>query len=305
MVTNEIKDFEKYVHDLRTKWNKFYTEKEQVMKDKLQIDKKIAKLISQVKKTKQKRDDINRTIQVLKKEREEKNKQTARFFGDLKKNQKDGHSQRLPSPESIKKQIQGVTVKIETQVLSLKNENLLMKEIKVLKKELKESEAQQEKVKTVTAEKGTIGDIKKAAQDVHEKIQTIAQQSEEYHQIVIRVSKEIDELKVQKEKLHTLFKEKKEAFKIVEEELHKILETSPEIKQKMHAQKVKKEEHKQKKQDKRYLRKEQVAEKRLKEVERIEEKLKTKKKITTEDLLILSAKEDIEKEIKEGKKRKN
>lgn len=147
----------------------------------------------------------------------------------------------------IKKEIDKMQYYIETTPLSPEKEKAVMKEIKEKEKLLAKSKQPKLSPK--------LEQVKDTSNEVHAKIQDFAKTSQEYHEKIIQISKDIKILKAREKDIHNLFTDAKEKYKSVKE--------TP-VKKSVSA------------------RNEETLKERQNEVE---EKIKKKQKLTTEDLL--------------------
>lgn len=238
------------------------------------IESTSKKLKKELTDLKNKRNALTDSVRSMKKERDELNKQLRESIAAIKKSapaQKGG--KRGPSRGMIKKQIEQLEYKIETEALSPKKEQEMMKLIKEKKKEMGDGPG--EKVRSKE-----IDNIRKKADDMHAKTKTKADESQKIHEEVISVSNKLKGLQNTQNKLDAKCKEYKEKVRVVNEKLKSSLEK--------HVSSVRpgKRDRPAQKKAKKSIRDKNIAQKQ----KIAEEKLKTGKTLTTEDILAMQAK---------------
>ena len=185
------------------------------------------------------------------------------------------------NPTKIKAQIQGIETKLETEVMSFEKEKVLNKQIKDLKKQIEGSQEITAVLNQVNAKKKELDQIRAKAEQKHKNVQTKAHSSQEKHENLMASSKEIDALKLKEEEAYKHFFKYKGEFTEVNNQLKDKLQTLNKLTGKANQQNKAKK-----------ARKENQQNKELKEKERdVEEKIKKKQKLTTEDLLVFQGKQ--------------
>jgi len=194
----------------------------------------------------------------------------------------------IGDPFEIKKEIKKLEYKMETEVRSFDKEKEIMKVIKGLKKKYDEAKEVNEVHGRIDQLSREIDESKKNADEVHKRVQNDAKTSQEHHEHLIKLSKEIDEFKKQEEEVFKKIDVFRKEYEEVNEKLKLKLGRILEVRQKLEENNVQLKEDK-RKSDHDIL--------RHKDME-LQEKLRTKRKLTTEDLLILQ-------KIEEEKERKH
>ena len=188
------------VRALKDKLNSINKHKENWYNKKNDINKQISDKIGGVRGAKHKRNDLTSQVKELKNQRNDLNKQINDRISEIKKLKDDykaacekHHVQGDPS--LLKKQIDGMEFKLETEQMSFDKEQKLRKEIKKIQKqysEMKEVTTIWESAKNKSKE---IDKLKKEANRIHKQVQEMAQLSQGHHEELIGESKEIDDLK--------------------------------------------------------------------------------------------------------------
>lgn len=271
---------------LKKKLNEVNKEKEDWFSKKSEFGNQIKSKINSVKDLKVKRNDYTNKVKKLKKERNDLNTKISENIKELKANKPEvpksrDSRDRGKSPKKLKTEIEGIEFRMETEPMSIEKEQKLMKMLKALKKELvamggyNESKGNLKKISKDTDK------LKKKANEVHKDLQDIAKKSQELHETLITESKSIDNLKKAEEDAYNKFFESKKKFTELSQELKEKLKGVGNVKNKLEENSIELKEEKAKKDTK-----------KLKEkAKEVEEKIEKKKKLTTEDLLIMQRNE--------------
>jgi len=253
--------------DLKSKLNKLNIEKERWFKEKERLKKDISELIKKTKNLKKDKQNIDKEIKKFKNKRNEVNKKVKSLILNFKEFNKEFTGESV-DVGYLKKQIDKLEMKVETEALSLTKEKKVMDEIRKLRKVVDENKVfleLDEKRKKLNKE---IDEEKKEAERLHKKVQENALRSQRKYKEFIVLSKKINEMNKEQEKAFDNFVVFKKEFIKVSGLLDK---------------RLKKLKIVEKKEDKKISR-------NLKnKIETVEEKLKKGGKLTTEDLIILQA----------------
>ena len=269
------------VSSLRSKLNELDREKESWFKKKGEFSAKIRESIQKIKDSKVKRDSLTNEVKALKPKRDILNKELAQKSSEFEKLKKDRISASKSlgireSPSSIKQQIEKLEFRIETDTASFEKEKELMKKIKGLKKIYNEAAGILEISRKAGEASEAIKKMRKEANDTHRLIQEKAKQSQTLHEEIIRLSGEIDRMKVQEEEAFRKFSEFKKQFTGANNGLKEKLEEMNGIGSqldKIHS-------------DKRERRRQQEESFLKSKEDAVNEKIKKRQKLTTEDLLV-------------------
>ena len=276
----EINGLRSEVKKLRNELNNLNSFKEHLFQEKDRLTGEILSLISEVKKLKQRRDSLTKQVKEEKENRKKIDDEIAVKIKEVKELNKekkkiiDKYNIKV-DPSRINDEIERLELKIQTEPMSFDKEKKIMETINKLKKQKKQAEEVSNvwgKTNIISME---IDELKKKREVLHEKIQNWASESQKSHEQMIEVSKNIDSLKEkEKEKMEKFLREKEKfvsANNLLKEKLQKLAELQGTI---------------EKERKKRYEEKEQKEKEFIESKEKeIEEKMKMKKKITTEDLL--------------------
>lgn len=264
----------------RKELNKINDEKELWFEKKEDLSGNIRKKIGNIKENRNKRDSLTKKVRELKEKRNALNQEARKKISELKKLKEEmrnlSKKSKIKDPYKLKGEIDKIEVKLETEAMSFEKEKDLSKRLKQLKKSFNEASeivGILDKIKKFDLE---IDISKKNTQNAHNEVQKLAKASQELHEGIIKSSKEIDELKVKEEEAFKKFLDLKKNFNDVNNGLKEKLSEVGKIREKINKFKLEEDEKKK-------LKEFMII--KGKELE-IEEKIKTGKKITTEDFLV-------------------
>ena len=280
----ELDVLRKELSELRGKLNSIRNEKENHFRKKEELNKKISQLIGNVKTSKNERDSYTSVVRQEKMQRGEFNIHIRQKLDELKelKKQRDTALAKLNVKgdyNSIEREIKFLETKQETTVMSFDKEKKLMKEIKDLKKKAVEFKGVREissKIKRLSKE---LDALRNQSDSMHSDIQHKAKESQEKHLTVVSTSTQIDALKKEEQETFNKFIEYKKQFneinKIFKEKQAKFEEINAKVQEfRFEQEKVKKLSIQQQ-----LRQKEEI----------VNEKLRTGKKLTTEDFLVIQS----------------
>jgi len=277
----KISELQKDIQLLKTELNQVNSQKEAAFESKDKYSKEINNLIEEIKKNKKERDEIRKKVKEDKTKRDELNKDISEKIKKIKEvNAKKADIQKKykieGDPSNIKKQIDALEFKIETEGMSFEKEKKVMKTINELQKKYKEAK----KISSVWEESNKsskdIDEVKKKAEDMHKRVQNNAKKGQEDHESIISNSKKIDELRKLEEESFKNFIQAKMKFNTINDKLKEKLTELGKLNESVKEFKV--ETRREKKHREEQILKKQEA--------NVEEKIKKRQKITTEDLLI-------------------
>jgi uncharacterized coiled-coil DUF342 family protein len=270
---------------LKKECGDLHQKKEAAFKKKQESKKAFITEIQKLQHLKKDLDQSKKQKTQYKKQRDVLNKKTQTLIKQIKDNTKERekivekHGSRV-NPETLKKKIQALDTKIETEALALKEEKKIMDHIKTLKKTIQELE-------TVASSNKSRGELSKNITSTKEQANMFHQQLKEkrhhnqktYHNLK-NITKQLKNLKKQQQKAFKEFTTLKQQFQEKNEILkHKLKEFSPIA-----------QEQAQQHQKKRQQREQHQVQQQKQLEQEVEQKLKTKKKLTTEDLLVFQKK---------------
>ena len=228
------------------------------------------------------RNTITGEVRELKRKRDELNSQIREKVAEIKKLIEENKGaletyDRRSSPGALQKQVELLEFKLETQPMGFEAEQKLTKKIKELKKQYTELKAKTGAAEIVHEKSREIDHLKREANRYHRQVQEHAQQSQSKHEALLTESKEIDELKKEEEARYQEFLAEKRLYTEVSQRLKEALAAMQTFKDELSKQNVKLKEDQHREEMK-------SLKERAKEAE---EKVRTRKKLTTEDILAL------------------
>ena len=280
-LVGELNKYKIEASKLRQVLNKLDQDKESWFKKTNDYSQRIRELIRKVKEFKEKRDSLTKEVRELKPRRDNINNDTSaklKEFDKLKK-EKLEIAKSLDvrdSPSRIKQNIEKLEFKIETEPMSFDKEQAIMKNIKVLKKLYDNSSTLMDANNRLDGASNVIKKMRKEANETHTLIQEKAKQSQSLHEEILRMSEEIDKIKLEEDA----------SFKKFSELKHKFTETNSQIKENLKLlNEVKSRLDKIRSERKEKGIAEQESFLKAKE-EEVNQKFKRGEKLTTDDLLI-------------------
>lgn len=278
-----ISEFDKCKREifaLKNELNQVNALKESWFQKKEQIDKEISGFISKIKELKKQRDHFTGMVKDNKRERDNNTKLMKERIEDVKKlrlAKKEFMKKHniKKEPDQLKREISKIETRIETEALPFEHEKKLMERIKSIKKELNEAKELIEintKISTISAD---INRFKRASDDAHAKIQDFARQSQARHDGMLKIMKQVDELRAKEKEANKNSQESKAKFTELNEKLEKNLPLLQSLKDELNKRKAEMEREKR-----------LQLEKEFAQIDaQIKEKIKRGKKLTTDDLL--------------------
>ncbi len=271
-IQSDISQLKSKIHDINEK-------KEQWFKKKEDLKKELNELIQKIKVIKAEKDKKNVELQELKTNRDKHNDEVhnliknIRSLNDEKANAFKKYNVKV-DPTKIQQKINELEKKVETEV-NFEKEKKLMKEIKELKKAYEEStEVRKISEKAHEVEK-TIRESKKKADEFHKKIQDINKDTG--YEVFMELSKKITALK----------KVQEDAFQKFIDYKNEYSNANNELKNKMEEYQVLRLVFSKDKEVRKIDREERQQSFIKDKIRAVEEKFRTKKKLTTEDLIAL------------------
>lgn len=299
---------EKEIAELRSQLDSVNKKKEEAFKNKEDLKKQLSELIKKVKGVGAEKKKEGTGINSLKKQRDQHNNNVKTLITEIKA--LNSEKSKFPGKDTaskdfmhLKKEIEILEFKVEHEALSPSDEKKVMKKIKELKKYYDSAGESIAVIERINELSRKIEEEKKLADNFHNQL-VEAQKGTMSFGALREVSKEIMAMRSKQEAEFANFIKLKQEFKELSEKLkQKLVQSGYKPKQEKHHDK-KPHPHSQynrkKQQNPRQhvhqevdSRKKQEQAKILQEkTKEVEEKLRTRKKLTTEDLLILQQKTD-------------
>ncbi len=261
-------------------------EKERWFEKRAQIGNTIAEHIREVKEKRTQRDKLTAEVQQRKKERKDYSQDIRDKITEVKKlrKQREDYLAKVGiknAPKGLKKTIEKMEMVLQTEPMPYSKEQQYTKklnELKEIHKKTRDVENLSKQIRSISKE---IDLLKKESDEVHETLQGSADTSQNYHEEVIETSKYIDDLKAQEDEAYAAFSEKKDLYIKKREELQVIIDQADKLREELGIRTST---------GKQVITKQVKAELKKKSDE-VEQKVKNKQKLTTEDLLAFQASE--------------
>ena len=268
----EIFSYRKNLNQAGSDKESWYTKKEG-------ISKEIREKIGAVREDRRKRDELTGRVKELKEQRAKLDENIAQKISEvtaLSNEAKElAKKSKVKDPFSIRHGMEKIELKLETEDMPFEKEKELSKKLKMLKKALEESSGLISASNQIRALDSEISALKKSRSNLHNELKKIAEGSQKLHESVISQSKLIDKLKEEEDASFKKFAELKKAFNEANHLLKERLQEMGTIREKINQFRLEEDE-------KRKLEESLLIKSKEQE---LEEKIKSGKKITTEDFL--------------------
>ena len=274
----ELSVLKKQLFDLSQKKEVAFQKKENCKRQLYVTIAELRKIKTELSSSAKEKEELGKQRDIFNQKRRELIKQAKKNYGERTKFFKK-KSQHI-NLHLVKEKIERLDTKIETEALQFDDEKKLMKNIKELKKKLKDAESIKTMIRESRVLSKEIYDAGEQADSFHLHLAQKRQQDKEKYMQLKNLSKKIKQLKKEQEVAFNEFIETKKEFLKKSEELQaKLKELGPALKNQQSTYEQRKQ------------RRQQQEAKKIEALEQaVEEKLRTKKKITTEDLLVFQRK---------------
>jgi len=203
--------------ELRKKVKETGQKKEWLFEVRSIISTEIKSLFSVLKKLKESRDVLTSNVHNLKKEREELNVEIKKLISKIKEFQKTTDPKKdFPRVDvsKLKKELERIQYHIETNPMSPEDEKKIMKQVKEKEKQISKAKNNAEEIGDNSEISKKINELKDKSNLIHDQVQQNAIESQEKHEEMIFVSKNIKFLKAREKEIHQLFTDIKEDYKV-------------------------------------------------------------------------------------------
>jgi uncharacterized coiled-coil DUF342 family protein len=252
-----------------------HNQKEQIYQQLQELGKQIGGAIRELKDRRAKRNDLTQLAQEQKTVRKDLSKIIKDKIAQVKvlraqRGEKPVKAaEQKDSPGKLRQEISKLEHKLETSAMDFSSEQKLTKLLKEKKAALAKIGGSTELDKQIREFSKDIDKLKKESDVAHEKVTEAAKESQKHHEAILELSKKIEDWKKEETTLQ-------EQYTKLKEELNSKADQLPQKKMKQ-----KKSVMSQPTVDEEAMLKEKAAE--------VEQKVKDKKKLTTEDLLAFQA----------------
>ncbi len=270
----EVKTVKSQLHALDRK-------KEDIFREKRKVSSDIFSRIKDAKSYKDKRNSLTDVVKTSKLSREELEARVKELEELIRKLRDEKNTilnkLKIEDPQELKRNIKKLEFKIETEALSFDKEKELMKVVSKMKKQLDGAKGVHEIDNKLDVAFRELRQLRPELDMTRKIVQVSAKESQKQHSELIESSKEIDELKTREQKFEEGIGAIKAEMHTVNELLNAKISAMEEIKKKLSENNVQFKEDAERSMQQVLREKDQV----------VQEKIKTGKKLTTEDLLIL------------------
>jgi phosphoserine phosphatase len=281
----------KEISKLRTELNELDKVKEDFFSKSKENREKIKNLMISIRKLKQDRNNLTSQVKINKAQRDKFNKELTEKINAYKKiaPKVDKNAPKV-NVQFLKKEIQAMEYKIETEGLKFNKEQELMKVIKDKQKQLKAASPQDNPELRELSK--VIDEIRTKADAAHKITKEKADASQKKHEELIAALKQIKELDVVQRELNIKCTEFKDKVKVINEQLNGKLEhVVAEAKEHPRPQRIERPvENNRREYRKDNKKHEENSHKIIDLQNKVEEKIKKGQKLTTEDLLAFQSK---------------
>ena len=260
--------------------NEINAKKEKAFEERKKAGEQIRGKISEIKGFKQSRDNITTNVKEHKAERDKRNTTVKGLVKKLKELEDERNSiikkhNLKGDPFSIKKDIERLEYKQQTEPMSFDKEKKLMDNIRELKAKYKKLDSITSVSKQIQELKKEINSLRKEADLFHKQIQAQAKQGQEKHVSLLDNSNEINELKKAEKEAEERFLELKKEITDINTKLKQHLDALGKLYDKLNLDKTELKE----------LKKEKIQKSLEEKRKEVDLKLKQGKKLTTEDII--------------------
>jgi uncharacterized coiled-coil DUF342 family protein len=278
---SELNSVRLEVKDLRNKINSLDRKKEEMYREKRKISSDIHSRIRVAKDSKDKRNSLTEAVKNTKHSKEELEAKLKTLDEDIRHLKEEKHKLLekigVEDPLMLKKNIKKLEFRIETEGLTFEKEKELMKVLSKMKKQYESTKVVIDIENKLSAKFRELRELREMMDMTKKIVQVSAKESQKHHVELIESSKEIDELKKKEDTFESEGSKYKAEIAGLNEELNGKLAKLDEIRKILGENNVKLKED---------IEKNNHEILRQKDHE-VQEKIKTGKKLTTEDLLIL------------------
>ncbi len=274
---NRKTDLKNKSEDYKNKRNEFNLEASKWASKRNELNKSTKEKIDEAQELKKLRDENNEKVAQAKLKRDELNEQANKIYAEIDKIRKSLNLGDGPSLKELKRQIEGLEFKQQTEVLTPAKERELVDNIASLTEELKRKKNQLEgntELKSLLEKAQTLRD---EALVYHNSVKEYADAAQEYHDKMIVIFKEADAIRAESDDAHKEFVKAQEAA----DEQHRLfIQMQKEIRELNKVIIGLKRKTKESKD-------ESIREQAKKEAEEVYNQFKLGEKLNTEDLMLL------------------
>ena len=271
----------KEVSNMRKNITNISVRKEVLFKEKSKVSNEIVSCIQEMRKVRSERNKYTQQVKELKKQRSLQAEKIKELLPNLKNllKERDKLQKKFGYKHDfvkLKKQIKEMEFRIETEGMSFDKEKKLMLKINEKKKQLNESKFFSDISSEIHETHKKIKKLRRKTDDFHRELEKKAEKSQTNHESFMELRRKIDSLRIEEKKRFSKFKEEKDIHIKHNKELKVLLAEMNTISEQLKKYKTDSQVQT-KKQEKKTLEE---------KTKKVNEKIKTRKKLTTEDFLV-------------------
>ncbi|MCX9084889.1 MAG: coiled-coil protein [Candidatus Methanoperedens sp.] len=270
-------DLKNKSEEYKDKRNEFNLDASKCATKRNDLNKRTKELIDEAQQLKKLRDENNEQVALSKLKRDELNDQANKIYAEIDKIRKGLNLGDGPSLKDLKKQIDALEFRQQTEVMTPAKERELVDSITRMTDELKRKKSQLEgnvELKTFLEQAQALRD---EALVHHNKVKEFADAAQQYHDKMIAIFKDADAIRAESDTAHKEFVKAQEA---ADEQHRQFIQTQKEIREINKVLIGLKRKTKETKD-------ESIREQSKKEAEEVYAQFKLGEKLTTEDLMLL------------------
>ncbi|MCE8426529.1 MAG: coiled-coil protein [Candidatus Methanoperedens sp.] len=274
---NRKNDLKNKSEENKNKRNELNLEASKCASKRNELNKRTKELIDEAQQLKKSRDENNELVGISKQKRDELNDQANKVYTELDKIRKDLNLGDGPSLKELKREIDTLEFKQQTEVLTSSKERELVDNIAKMTEELKRRKQQLEGSSELKSLLEQAQALRDEAAVHHAKVKEYAEAAQQYHDKMITIFKEADAIRAESDAAHKEFVKAQEAA----DEQHRLfIQSQKEIRELNKVIIGLKRKSKETKD-------ESIREQTKKEAEEVYNQFKLGEKLNTEDLMLL------------------
>jgi len=278
---SELNTVRSEVRDLRNKIINLDRKKEELYREKRKVSSDIHSRIRVAKDSKDKRNNLTEAVKTNKHSKEELEAKFKVLDEEISALKIEKHKILdkigIADPIMLRKEIKKLEFRIETEGLTFEKEKEMMKVLSKMKKQYDSTKGVNDIEQKLTTKFRELREIRDIMDMTRKIVQVSAKESQKHHVELIESSKEIDELKKKEDTFESEGSKYKSEIAALNEEMNNKLSRLDELRKVLGENNVKLKEDVERSNHEILKQKDDA----------VQEKIKTGKKLTTEDLLIL------------------
>lgn len=276
----ELDQKKRQLAELRPALHSINAVKEGIYRELKEVQERIKAHFSRIAMLREERNRLTVQVQALKQERDNRNVLAQEKKSERKKVEEHKKAalqelERKEYPHALKARIKALDTKIETEAIPFEKEQQLTKQRKGLKAQLKKTEEFDDLWKELKSVSAELAQARRGAEECHQEVQLLARQAQERHVEMTLLLREVKALRQKEKQLLEQYRQHKGQYLVLKRQAEELLQRIKEISFLLQDQERK-----------------EITRRAQAKTAEIREKLKTKKKLSTEDILAFQALED-------------